>query len=155
MRYTLFLLLCFVLPPTMFSHTNDSLNWNAAQQEFVEGNYEKSCSLYIEICNKLNTSYADLYSRDIEDLQKIYSIDELELANKIEQNRIIKLSIFTCLLIAALFCFIIIYLSKQNSRITRSRKSLIRARKMEEESRRTKSLFWSNMSHEIRNPLIA
>ncbi len=155
MRYMLLLLLYFASLSTAFSQTNDSLNWDLAQQEFMDGNYEKSCSLYINICNILNNSYAEIYSRDIEDLQKTYSIDELELENKIEQNRIITLSIITCLLIAALFSFIIIYFRKQNRQITRSRKALLHARKMEEESIRTKSLFLSNMSHEIRTPLNA
>lgn len=69
----------------------DSLTWGEAEQEMQSGNYEKACSLYIDLCGQLNAAYSEINSRKVEDLRKIYSVDEQELHNNIQENRLLYL----------------------------------------------------------------
>lgn len=133
----------------------DSLTWVEAEQEMQSGNCEKACSLYIDLCGQLNRAYSEINSRKVEDLRKIYSVDELELYNNIQGNRLLRLCWTAGLILILVFVGGFFYLRRQNRRIIRSRRELQQAKAMAETSIRNKSLFLSNMSHEIKTPLNA
>lgn len=154
LRFTLIILFGFSIVSKV--HGADNIDWSNAKKMMQEGQYEVACSLYRDIYyDHAIPDYSRLNSTYIDDLQKTYSIDELELENKIQRNNLLNFvwlaGVITILVIIAL----IIYLKYQNKRIIRSQKELEEAKAFAEESIRNKSLLLSNMSHEIRTPLNA
>lgn len=117
--------------------------------------YEKAARLYEELGVESDENYKTINSDKVNDLRKVYSIDELELANNRQQNRLLRLTRFVMpfLILTAACC--IFFLAMQRRKLIRSRQKLLQAQKSVEESIRNKSLFISNMSHEIRTPLTA
>lgn len=153
-RFVLFIYVCcFYIGG--YAHEEDSLHWEVAEQEMQAGNYEKACSLYIGLYDRLMNNYNEINSHEVEDLRKIYSINELELENNIQQNRLLRLSCMIGLVLILIFIVCVFYIRRQSKQISRSRKELRRAKELAEESIRNKSLFLSNMSHEIKTPLSA
>lgn len=137
------------------AQTMDSLRWEMAEREMQSGHYEKACSLYMKLDSCMDTIYNEINSHQVEDLRRIYSVDEVKLESNISQNHLLRLGwlaggVFILLCISYYF-----YIKIQNTRLTRSRETLARARTVAEESVRNKSLFLSNMSHEIKTPLNA
>ena len=133
----------------------DSLCQVEAEQELSSGNYQKACSLYMELDKRMDTIYTEINSQQVEDLRKTYSIDEVQLQSRIVQNKILSLTAGVGIIIIILFIAYFFYIKKQNKRLLRSQEELIRAKALAEESIRNKSLFLSNMSHEIKTPLNA
>lgn len=153
MRFYISLLLLVFLPSVGYA-INDSLQIEADKYMQAQ-QYEAAAKLYEEIGNKSDSAYQEANSKKINDLRKAYSIKELELANKQQQNHILLLA----LIILPIGIFIavgsIIFLSKQRKKLTLSQRRLQEAQKEVEKSIYNKSLFLSNMSHEIRTPLNA
>lgn len=137
------------------AQTIDSLDWEMAEREMQLGHYEKACSLYRKIDNCMDTIYDEINSHQVEDLRRIYSIDEVKLESDISQNNLLRLG----WLAGGIFIFLCIgyyfYIRMQNRRLARSERALARAVALSVESVRNKSLFLSNMSHEIKTPLNA
>lgn len=117
--------------------------------------YQQACSLYMEAYDQMVKNYQKINSEDVEDLRKEYSIDELELQNNIQENRILNFVWSASIIMIAIFAGLIFYLRYQNKRISFSKAKLEKAKRLAEESIRNKSLMLSNMSHEIRTPLNA
>lgn len=138
-----------------YAHEKDSLSWEVAEQEMQAGNYEKACSLYVDLSLQLSRDYQKINSQTVEDLRKVYSIDELELQNSIQQNHLLRLGCAAGLVLIFIFIICVFYIRKQNKQLVASRRELRRAKELAEESIRNKSLFLSNMSHEIKTPLSA
>lgn len=140
-----------------FAHTsyNDSLNWIKANQELKSANYQQACSLYMDLDERMDTIYAEINSKKIEDLRKVYSINEVQLQKNIVQSKILQLIVWVGITFIILFIGFFFYIKKQNKRLIRSQEASNRAKELAEESIRNKSLFLSNMSHEIKTPLNA
>lgn len=133
---------------------NDSL-WIEAEQYLQKQQYEKAARLYEELGDKSDENYRIINSDKANDLRKVYSIDELELANNQQQNRVLRLGRFILPILIVIAAFFIYLLVAQRKKLVRSRQQLLQAQKSVEESIRNKSLLISNMSHEIRTPLTA
>ena len=134
---------------------NDSLRWEVAARELQAGHYEKACSLYMDVNSHIIATYQDINSRKVEDLRNKYSIDEVQLQRNLQQSRLLRLMWIAGIILIAGFIGCVFYIRKQNRLLSRSREELNRAKTLAEESIRNKSLFLSNMSHEIKTPLNA
>lgn len=133
----------------------DSLCWNMAESEMQLGNYEKACSLFIKADSLVDKAYDEINSYQVEDLRRLYSIDEVKLQSDISQNNLLRLGWLVGGLFILLCVAYYLYIRRQNKQLARSREALARAIAIAEESVRNKSLFLSNMSHEIKTPLNA
>lgn len=121
----------------------------------VKSQYQETIRLHRERIVKADSTQEEINSRQVADLRKTYSIDQLELESNIQQNRLLRLTfiVILVLIIISVGCFL--YLKRQTHRLRRSQKLLQEAKDALEESLRNKSLLLSNMSHEIRTPLNA
>lgn len=133
----------------------DSVRWSAAGEELKAGNYEKACSLYLDLSARTIAAYREINSQKVEDLRNEYSIDEVQLLKNTHQNRLLRLIWIGGAVFLILFILCFFYIKKQNRQLARSHEELNRAKALAEESIRNKSLFLSNMSHEIKTPLNA
>ena len=134
---------------------SDSLRWEIAAGELQAGHYEKACSLYMDVSSHTIKVYQDINSRKVEDLRNKYSIDEVRLQRNLQQSRLLRLMWIAGIILIAVFIGCVFYIRRQNRLLARSREELNRAKALAEESIRNKSLFLSNMSHEIKTPLNA
>lgn len=133
----------------------DSLLWKKAEQKMKEKKYMEAAQIYDTIGQKGFSEYQKINTRQVEDLSKTYSINELELENNKQQNHMLQLVFIalSTLIIISVLCFI--YLKQQRKKLLLLQRTLQQAQKSVEESIHNKSLFLSNMSHEIRTPLNA
>lgn len=84
-----------------------------------------------------------------------YSIDEVLLQRNLHQSRLLKLVWIAGIILVGMFMICFFYIRRQNKLLALSRGELDRAKSLAEDSIRNKSLFLSNMSHEIKTPLNA
>ena len=151
----LILLLIFVLsgmPSSLCAEEVivDSLYWQMEEEE-----YKDAARIYSEMI-VLGDSLFRVYTGErVEDMRKDYTIDELELQNSAQQKRLLQLSFIIILSLAVFLLGGFFYLKKVGKRLLHSKNELQKAKSMAEESIRNKSLFLSNMSHEIKTPLNA
>ncbi|WP_455587227.1 ATP-binding protein [Bacteroides sp.] len=129
--------------------------WQKAQEATESGDYEEAYQIYQELSRQRDSIYQQVYGEEIEDLRSVYQIDELKLQNKQHANRLLSYFIGGALFlsIAVLICLFVF--RRQNKKLTISRQKLEEAKMLAEESVKNKSLFLSNMSHEVRTPLNA
>ena len=133
----------------------DSLYWSEASREMEERNYEEAARIYVKLIEKGDSLFR-VYAVDrVEDMREKYSIDELELQNNAQQNHLWKLVFIIILFLVILFLVGFLYLGKERRKLIQSKDELLKAKTQAEESVRNKSLFLSNMSHEIKTPLNA
>lgn len=69
------------------AYAEEDIRWKDADEKMQEQQYEEAAKLYKELSHKSDTVYEEINSRGVKDMRKIYSIDELELANSQQQNR--------------------------------------------------------------------
>ena len=138
-----------------YAQKMDSVKWDKAEHAMHMEQYQEACSLYVDLYKDVVKDYKKINSKDVEDLRKTYSIDELDLKNNIQNNLLLQFIWIGSFVLVAMIIGFIFYLRYQNKRIVRSEQDLANARKIAEESIRNKSLMLSNMSHEIRTPLNA
>ncbi|MBC8592504.1 sensor histidine kinase [Oscillospiraceae bacterium N12] len=133
----------------------DSLYWSEASREVEERNYEEAARTYVKLIEKGDSLFR-VYAIDrVEDMREKYSIDELELQNNAQQNHLWKLIFIIILFLVILILVGFLYLGKERRKLIQSKDELLKAKTQAEESVRNKSLFLSNMSHEIKTPLNA
>ena len=133
----------------------DSLYWSEASREVEERNYEEAARTYVKLIEKGDSLFR-VYAIDrVEDMREKYSIDELELQNNAQQNHLWKLIFIINLFLVILILVGFLYLGKERRKLIQSKDELLKAKTQAEESVRNKSLFLSNMSHEIKTPLNA
>lgn len=139
---------------SMSASDDDSL-WQKAQNATEAGDYEKAYQTYQELNRQTDSIYQQVYGEEVEDLRNTYQIDELELQNKQHANRLLSyfIGIVSSLIVVVLIC--LFFFRRQNQKLTISRRKLEEAKVLAEESVKNKSLFLSNMSHEVRTPLNA
>lgn len=129
--------------------------WKNADRNMQEQQYEEAAKLYKELGEKCDSDYVEINSQKVNDLRKVYSIDELELANSQQQNRLLILALIILPVMIVIAASIIFYLKAQRKKLIQSQLRLQQAQEEVEKSIHNKSLFISNMSHEIRTPLNA
>lgn len=95
------------------------------------------------------------YIRQINALKATYQIDEIELENKAQQNKMVVVLIFIGLGLLTFISMLAIWLRRQKQVVVMSTETLEQLRHNAENATRAKSIFLSNMSHEIRTPLNA
>lgn len=155
-RLIVFIFLFSVFTSYGSAQKADSVSWERAEHVMKNKEYQNACSLYQELYyNHALKDYRKINTTDINDLRKIYSIDELELKNNIEKNRLMNFSWVVGFFFIFVVVALIFYLKYQNKRTLLTRKKLEEAKAFAEESIKNKSLLLSNMSHEIRTPLNA
>ena len=133
----------------------DSLYWQNAEQKMGEGEYEDAAHLYSKMIVIGDSLFRVYTGERVEDMRKDYPIDELELQNSIQQKRILQLSFIIILFFAVSLLGGFFYLKKVGKKLLHSKDELQKAKFLAEESIRNKSLFLSNVSHEIKTPLNA
>lgn len=120
-----------------------------------KGEKEAACLLY-EKANVLGDSLTMKdYSRQIDSLHAIYSVDQMALENTVAYNRMLTWGLICGGLLLGAAVVLIGLARKQNRLLRLSEKELETKRRESEESIHSKSMFLSNMSHELRTPLNA
>lgn len=158
MKHSLIILLLSLLSAnsqSVSNETKDSLLWKEAEQKMNAGEYEEAALLYDSITTIVFSNYQEINTRKVEDMRKNYSINELELENNKQRNDLLRLVLISLLILIAASVFCFIYLKHQKRKLRLSQENLQKAKEAVEESIRNKSLFLSNMSHEIKTPLNA
>lgn len=151
----LFLFGLLGIPVSRCAQSIDSLSWNKANLEMQQGNFEEACSLYMAMDSLMDKEYDEINSYQVEDLRRTYSIDEVKLQSEISQNDLLRMGGLVGGILVFLCIGYYFYIRSQNQKLARSKETLASAIAIAEESVRNKSLFLSNMSHEIKTPLNA
>lgn len=119
------------------------------------GKMEEASLLYKKLHMLKDSVDAQCYIRQINELHATYQIDQMDIQNQKQRNKITLWIIIAIILIVLLTGILICRFKKENRCLLQSQEKQDRARKIAESSIQTKSLFLSNMSHEIRTPLNA
>ncbi len=134
-----------------------SLQFALARAYLLEktGNTDEACLIYQKVYAQQDSICAKSYARQINEMRVRYYVDQIEIENQTERNRLLLGSIIGFLFLLGLVIFIAFRIRKQNTELVESKKRLETAKTSAENAIRTKSMFLSNMSHEIRTPLNA
>lgn len=120
-----------------------------------KGLFDEACRIYQQANQQKDSMNVVSYSRQINHLRTTYQVDQIEIQNQIQQNRLILWTLIAIFFVFILIVLLIIRIKTGNKRLLRSQAQLEKAKRYAESSIKTKSLFLSNMSHEIRTPLNA
>lgn len=132
--------------------------WICAEKIYLYkllGRFDEACRIYKELYSVTDTLASNSYIRQINALKATYQVDEIELENKAQQNKMVIVFIFIGLGLLAFISMLAIWLRKQKKVVVLSTETLEQLRHNAENATRAKSIFLSNMSHEIRTPLNA
>lgn len=132
--------------------------WICAEKIYLYkllGRFDEACKIYQDLYAVTDTLASKSYIRQINALKATYQIDELELENRAQQNKMIVYFIFIGLGLLAFISVLAIWQRRQKRIVTISTETLEQSRWNAENATRAKSVFLSNMSHEIRTPLNA
>lgn len=133
----------------------DSAYWHSAGQKMDAGDYEDAARIYVEMIARQDSMFRVYTGERVEDMRKQYPVDEVEFQNNVQQKRLLQF-VFLVILFFALFLLCgYFYLKREGRKLARSKDELEKAKALAEKSIRNKSLFLSNMSHEIKTPLNA
>lgn len=154
-QHLLLLLFCLLSSVVWAQERSDSVRWRVAEEEMKTGHYDKACSLYVDLSNRMLANYQEINLVKVEDLRNEYSIDEVRLQKNLHQNRLLRLIWIGGIIFMGVIIGCVFYIRRQNKQLACSREELNHAKALAEESIRNKSLFLSNMSHEIKTPLNA
>ena len=121
----------------------------------ILGHFDEACQIYKELYSVTDTLASKSYIRQINALKATYQVDEIELENKAQQNKMVVVLIFIGLGLLTFISMLAIWLRRQKKVVVMSTETLEQLRHNAENATRAKSIFLSNMSHEIRTPLNA
>lgn len=121
----------------------------------IQGKPLAACRLYQELYPIIDTLTVEGYARQINTLRAKYRVDQMEIADKEEHNKLIASILTGCIILLLLFSIIAFMLRKQRRKTVLSTQRLNFLRTNAENATSAKSIFLSNMSHEIRTPLNA
>ena len=132
--------------------------WICAEKIYLYkllGHFDEACQIYKELYSVTDTLASKSYIRQINALKATYQVDEIELENKAQQNKMVVVLIFNGLGLLTFISMLAIWLRRQKKVVVMSTETLEQLRHNAENATRAKSIFLSNMSHEIRTPLNA
>lgn len=132
--------------------------WICAEKIYLYkllGRFDEACQIYKELYSVTDTLASKSYIRQINALKATYQVDEIELENKAQQNKMVVVLIFIGLELLTFISMLAIWLRRQKKVVVMSTETLEQLRHNAENATRAKSIFLSNMSHEIRTPLNA
>ena len=132
--------------------------WICAEKIYLYkllGHFDKACQIYKELYSVTDTLASKSYIRQINALKATYQVDEIELENKAQQNKMVVVLIFIGLGLLTFISMLAIWLRRQKKVVVMSTETLEQLRHNAENATRAKSIFLSNMNHEIRTPLNA
>lgn len=132
--------------------------WICAEKIYLYkllGRFDEACQIYKELYSVTDTLASKSYIRQINVLKATYQVDEIELENKAQQNKMVVVLIFIGLGLLTFISMLAIWLRRQKKVVVMSTETLEQLRHNAENATRAKSIFLSNMSHEIRTPLNA
>lgn len=132
--------------------------WICAEKIYLYkllGRFDEACQIYKELYSATDTLASKSYIRQINALKATYQVDEIELENKAQQNKMVVVLIFIGLGLLTFISMLAIWLRRQKKVVVMSTETLEQLRHNAENATRAKSIFLSNMSHEIRTPLNA
>lgn len=132
--------------------------WICAEKIYLYkllGYFDEACQIYKELYSVTDTLASKSYIRQINALKATYQVDEIELENKAQQNKMVVVLIFIGLGLLTFISMLAIWLRRQKKVVVMSTETLEQLRHNAENATRAKSIFLSNMSHEIRTPLNA
>jgi len=132
--------------------------WICAEKIYLYkllGRFDEACQIYKELYSVTDTLASKSYIRQINALKATYQVDEIELENKAQQNKMVVVLIFIGLGLLTFISMLAIWLRRQKKVVVMSTETLEQLRYNAENATRAKSIFLSNMSHEIRTPLNA
>lgn len=155
MKYFTLCIICLLVVWPMYGQRLDSIQMKKASMAIDSGYYDKAYHLYKDLYPKIGENSNLIKSKKTADLRETYFIDELALQNAVQENRLLKLSRSIFIFLILISTGLVIYIRYLNKRMILTRKKLEQAKLLAEESIRNKSIFLSNMSHEIKTPLNA
>lgn len=132
--------------------------WICAEKIYLYkllGRFDEACQIYKELYSVTDTLASKSYIRQINALKATYQVDEIELENKAQQNKMVVVLIFIGLGLLTFISMLAIWFRRQKKVVVMSTETLEQLRHNAENATRAKSIFLSNMSHEIRTPLNA
>ncbi len=132
--------------------------WICAEKIYLYkllGHFDEACQIYKELYSVTDTLASKSYIRQINALKATYQVDEIELENKAQQNKMVVVLIFIGLGLLTFISMLAIWLRRQKKVVVMSTETLEQLRHNAENATRANSIFLSNMSHEIRTPLNA
>ena len=132
--------------------------WICAEKIYLYkllGHFDEACQIYKELYSVTDTLASKSYIRQINALKATYQVDEIELENKAQQNKMVVVLIFIGLGLLTFISMLAIWLRRQKKVVVMSTETLEQLRHNAENATRAKSIFLSNMSNEIRTPLNA
>ena len=132
--------------------------WICAEKIYLYkllGHFDEACQIYKELYSVTDTLASKSYIRQINALKATYQVDEIELENKAQQNKMVVVLIFIGLGLLTFISMLAIWLRRQKKVVVMSTETLEQLRHNAENATRAKRIFLSNMSHEIRTPLNA
>lgn len=158
-RWLLFIAFSFTLILTIRGASamvpQDTIGWEVADSLMKRGAYEEAAAAYAKVSENLIEVYKDINSRQVEDLRKTYSVDTVELERNLAQQKYQTLILFTIIGVIIIVLLAAYFIARQNKQLAIQKKALQLAKEQTEVSIQNKSVFLSNMSHEIRPPLNA
>ena len=154
--------LCFIFFLTLSFSTisvNASSVIDSLHREIVsaglDGSEERIFACYQQLNNIYDSLYSDINSRQVEDLRRIYFVDEMEIEQARHQVSMLRILLLAMMILALALFVGFFVLKQQKRRLKISRACLEEAKDRVSASLHNKSLYLSNMSHEIRTPLNA
>lgn len=123
--------------------------------------YEKQDKL-IEACNihaRMNILADSLniskFTTQLDSLHMIYWVDQMKVENASAHNKMLTSIIFYCIIMLSTLVIVLGLARKKNKQLVESKKRLSEIKDEAADSILSKSLFLSNMSHELKTPLNA
>ena len=121
----------------------------------IQGMAMEACRIYQELYPPIDTLASQSYIRQINTIKAKYQVDKIETASNNEYNKIITSILVGTMALVTLFVLLAILLKRQREKVKLSTQKLATSRINAENAMRAKSVFLSNMSHEVRTPLNA
>lgn len=116
---------------------------------------KEACLLYEEVNTLTDSLNVVRYADQINSLRVTYLVDQLQLENANDLNKLLTRTILYSIAILLMLVVFIQIIKRRNRQLKDSHNQLTEASKKAVNSIQSKSMFLSNMSHEIRTPLNA